>query len=107
MAKKRQSNTSLVKHSKSGFYSCACATVILLVVVSSLLYAKFTYGQMAGGIGGVLLLCVFLSIKGIRLGLRGRKERNCNHLNCIVGIICNALLGLFILLLFLNGLRWV
>ena len=97
-------NKSNHPHSKSGIFSCLCALVVLVVIGVAVLSAMLSYGAAYGFVGGALLLSVFLAIKGLRLGLRGRKERNCRYLTCRIGIISNSFFAFVIIIFYLNGL---
>lgn len=92
------------KHSKRGMLSCilaACA-VFLSVLVFSVSY--ISRGEVSLLIGFVGLIILALSATGLFRAIQGFKERNRNYLTCRIGIVCNGILLLGLIGIFLRGL---
>ena len=92
-----------IKHSHMGIWSCAYAIGSAIVIFIAILLAYLKHGESAGYVGGIL--AVGLSIFGIQAGVKGLKERERKYITCRVGIACNILILIFLIVIFVGGIR--
>ena len=78
------------------------ATIVIFVAI---LLAYLKHGESAGYVGGIGILAVGLSIFGIQAGSKGLKERERKYITCRVGIACNILILIFLIVIFVGGIR--
>ena len=91
-----------IKHSHMGIWSCAYAIGAAIVIFVAILLAYLKHGESAGYVGGIGILAVGLSIFGIQAGV---KERERKYITCRVGIGCNILILIFLIVIFVGGIR--
>lgn len=94
-----------IKHSHMGIWSCAYALGAAIVIFVAILLAYLKHGESAGYVGGIGILAVGLSIFGIQAGSKGLKERERKYITCRVGIVCNILILIFLIVIFVGGIR--
>ena len=80
-----------IKHSHMGIWSCAYALGATIVIFVAILLAYLKYGESA--------------IFGIQAGSKGLKERERKYITCRVGIACNILILIFLIVIFVGGIR--
>lgn len=93
-----------LRHAKKGVQSCMLAgisTFLLVLIVVISFVQKGEVGIIAG-IAGLIIL--WLTIMGLRYGMRGMNERDKNYITCKVGIGINGLILLGIAAIFVRGL---
>ena len=76
-----------------------------IVIFVAILLAYLKHGESAGYVGGIGILAVGLSIFGIQAGSKGLKERERKYITCRVGIACNILILIFLIVIFVGGIR--
>ncbi len=94
-----------IKHSHMGICSCGYAAGSALALCVAIIIAYIKHGESAGFIGGIGILSIALAIYGIRAAVQGFKERDRKYITCKVGIGFNVLILLFLIVIFVGGIR--
>ena len=92
------------KHSRMGIVSCINSIGGLLILAGCIFYAFMARGNAHGIIGGLAVLSLVLSINGVRLAIRGFRERERNYLTCKIGLPAGFVLVILFLAIFIGGL---
>lgn len=93
-----------LKHAKKGVYSCIYAVVVFLLLLLMMIYSYTSKGEVGLLMGFAGLGTLALSVMGLSLGIRGRKERDKNYITCKVGIAVHAVFLAGLTALFIRGL---
>ena len=101
----RKYGQAKLKHSRMGVYSCFYVLAAVLIVAACILISFLMSGKTAGFIGGLGILSIVLGILGVRAGMKGLREREKNYITCKIGIVGNMLFLVFLLMIFIGGLR--
>ena len=92
------------KHSRMGIVSCINSIGGLLILAGCTFYAFMARGNAHGIIGGLAVLSLVLSINGVRLAIRGFRERERNYLTCKIGLPAGFVSVILFLAIFIGGL---
>ena len=94
-----------IKHSHMGICSCGYAVGAAIAICAAILLAYIKHGESAGFVGGIGILAIGLSVFGIHAAVKGFKERERKYITCRVGIVFNVLILLFLVVIFVGGIR--
>ena len=101
----RKYGQAKLKHSRMGRHSCVYGLLGILVLAVCIFTAFWMHGKAVGFIGGFGLLSIVLGILGVRAGIKGLREREKNYSTCKIGIVGNTVLLIFLLAIFIGGLK--
>ena len=93
-----------LKHAKKGVYSCIYAVVVFLLLLLMMIHSYISKGEVGLLMGFAGLGTLALSVMGLSLGIRGRKERDKNYITCKVGIAVHSVVLAGLAALFIRGL---
>ena len=66
---------------------------------------QYRLGFRCGIVGGIAVIALVLSVSGIRMAIRGFRERERNYLTCKIGLPANAAALILFFVIFIGGLR--
>lgn len=95
---------AMMKHSRKGIISCLYSGLVCIILCFMIIMSYITKGQIGILAGLVGLVIVVLAFKGFSSALKGFKERDKNYITCKVGVVCNGLLLLGLIIIFFRGL---
>ncbi len=93
------------KQSRRGIISCWCAAAAILILAGSIAWAFAVGGNAPGIVGGIAVIALVLSVSGIRMAIRGFRERERSYLTCKIGLPANAAALILFFVIFIGGLR--
>lgn len=100
----RKYGQAKLKHSRAGILSCICAAAAAAILASCIFYAYLTRGNAPGIVGGFSILSFVLAGAGIRLAVRGFREREKNTVLCKIGLPAGGIVIVLFLAIFIGGL---
>lgn len=92
-----------LKNARMGIYSCVYAGGTFVLIGLCIAVAFVMREKTWGIVGGIGILSIVLSILGIRAAVKGMREREKNYITCKIGLACNILILLCLLVIFLGG----
>lgn len=93
-----------LKQSRRGTLSCINGIGGFLILAGCIFYAYTARGNAHGIIGGLAIVSLILSVNGIRLAIRGFRERERDYLTCKIGLPVSSVSLVFFLAIFIGGL---
>ena len=93
-----------LKHAKKGVQSCLLGITVLFLLLLMLISSYMTKGDVSIVIGIVALGVLLVAVKGLKLGIKGFREREKNYITCKVGVAFNGLVLLGMAAIFIRGL---
>ena len=99
----RYGHSGKLRHSTMGMKSCMYAAASAAVLLLCILVSFFAHGKAAVIIGVFGILAVVGVVAGIIAGVKGMRERDRNYITCKIGLGCNIILAIGLLLIYTGG----
>lgn len=93
------------RHSQYGIYSCAFAGLAFLSFLVGVIVSFLMRGNGFALVGGLGLIAVVLTFVGIKAAFEGLRERDTNHITCKTGLGINLVFLIFLIIIFIGGLK--
>ncbi|WP_251388755.1 DUF6142 family protein [Mediterraneibacter agrestimuris] len=92
-----------IKHSGMGMVSCWTALLSLTMITGSILIAYVMRGKTISVVGGLGIISIVMAGSGLRVAVKGFRDRNRNYITCRIGVVLNSVILLGLIIIFFRG----
>ena len=83
--------------------SCWTALLSLTMITGSILIAYVMRGKTISVVGGLGIISIVMAGSGLRVAVKGFRDRNRNYITCRIGVVLNSVILLGLIIIFFRG----